>query len=220
MRSIGKIAEDLINRSPFLREAITEELINISALARKLKPEIEHACGKEVQEGAIIMAIKRLNPSLYRKVNLKITNVMGDIGDFSIRKKLVDFTFENSPSLNDKHHQLVTEINQNNDAFYTWSKGVSETTIILNASHKSLVERIFKEENLRAHNKDLAAVTVTLPFINSEIHGVYYYILKHIAWDGINIIEIVSTSNEFTLVIKQEDVDNVLSILTQVKRSL
>lgn len=220
MRSIGKIAEEIINRSPFLLEAITEELINISALARKLKPEIERVVGNEVKEGAIIMAIKRLTPSLYRRVNVKISNVMGDIGDISIRKNLVDFTFENSSSLNEKHQQLLNEINQHNDDFFTWSKGVSETTIILNSAHSSIVERIFKEEQLRSHTKNLAAVTITLPLINSEIYGVYYYILKHIAWDGINIIEIVSTSNEFTLVIKQADVDDVLNILMQVKRSL
>ena len=51
MNSIGKITEELINKSPFLREAMTDELINISALARKLKPEIEEIIGSEVKEG-------------------------------------------------------------------------------------------------------------------------------------------------------------------------
>ena len=32
MQSLGKITEDLINRSPFLREAMSENLINISFL--------------------------------------------------------------------------------------------------------------------------------------------------------------------------------------------
>ena len=73
MNSIGKVTEDLINRSPFLREAMTDDLINISALARKLKPEIEQIVGKEVKEGAIIMAIKRMTPGLYHRLNLKIT---------------------------------------------------------------------------------------------------------------------------------------------------
>jgi len=41
MSSISKITEDIVNRSPFLREAMTENLINISSLARKIKPEIE-----------------------------------------------------------------------------------------------------------------------------------------------------------------------------------
>ena len=46
MNSIGKITEELINKSPFLREAMTDDLINVSALARKLKPEIEASMGK------------------------------------------------------------------------------------------------------------------------------------------------------------------------------
>jgi hypothetical protein len=41
MGTISKVAEDIINRSPFLREAMTENLINISALARKIKPELD-----------------------------------------------------------------------------------------------------------------------------------------------------------------------------------
>jgi hypothetical protein len=51
MSSISKVTEDIINRSPFLREAMTEDLINISALARKIKPEIEKATGKDIKEG-------------------------------------------------------------------------------------------------------------------------------------------------------------------------
>ena len=53
MSSISKATEEIINRSPFLREAMTENLINISALARKIKGEIERYVGKEVKEGAM-----------------------------------------------------------------------------------------------------------------------------------------------------------------------
>ena len=47
MKSLGKITEELINKSPFLREAMSENLINISSLARKLRPEIEKIAEKE-----------------------------------------------------------------------------------------------------------------------------------------------------------------------------
>ena len=79
MQSIGKITEELINRSPFLREAMTDDLINISALARTLKPELEEIIGKEVKEGAIVMAIKRMTPGLYHKLNIKITGLGSSI---------------------------------------------------------------------------------------------------------------------------------------------
>ncbi len=38
--SLGKVVEQLINKSPFISEALSEDLINVSALARKLRPEI------------------------------------------------------------------------------------------------------------------------------------------------------------------------------------
>lgn len=220
MNSIGKITEELINKSPFLREAMTEDLINISALARKLKPEIEEQCGKEVKEGAIVMAIKRMTPGLYHRLNVKITNVMGDLGDFLVRSNLSDFTFENSESLKSKQAELIQEVNKENDSFFTICKGVSETTFIVNTQHEPIIEKLFKGERIKAHTKDLASVTVKLPVVNTEIYGIYYYILKHLAWEGINIVELVSTSNEFTIVVKQDDVDKAFKILMQLKRGL
>ncbi len=220
MNSIGKITEELINKSPFLREAMTEDLINISALARKLKPEIEEQCGKEVKEGAIVMAIKRMTPGLYHRLNVKITNVMGDLGDFLVRSNLSDYTFENSESLKSKQSELIHEVNKENDSFFTICKGVSETTFIVNTQHEPIIEKLFRGERIKSHTKDLASVTVKLPVVNTEIYGIYYYILKHLAWEGINIVELVSTSNEFTIVVKQDDVDKAFKILMQLKRGL
>lgn len=218
MNSIGKITEELINRSPFLCEAMSEDLINISALARKLKPEIEQLAGKELNEGAIIMAIKRMNPSLYHRLNVKITNVMGDLGDFLVRSDLSDFTFENSDIFKTNQLELIEEINKDNDSFFALCKGITETTFIVSAKHTETVERIFKKAKLKSHTKDLASVTVKLPLINTQIYGIYYYILKNLAWEGINIVEIVSTSNEFTIIVKQTDVDLAFKILMQIKR--
>ena len=218
MSSIGKITEDLINRSPFLREAMTDDLINVSALARKLKAEIEDLVGKEVNEGAIVMAIKRMTPGLYHRLNIKITNVMGELGDFLVRSNLEDFTFENSDAFKAKQTELIEEINKDNDTFFTLCKGVTETTFIVSSQHSDTVSRLFKNAKLKSHTKDLASVTVKLPSINTEIYGIYYYILKHLAWEGININEIVSTSNEFTVVVKQDDVDKAFKILMQLKR--
>ncbi|MFN5149774.1 MAG: aspartate kinase [Flavobacteriia bacterium] len=218
MNSIGKVTEDLINRSPFLREAMTDDLINISALARKLKPEIEEVVGKEVKEGAIVMAIKRMTPGLYHRLNVKITKVMGDLGDFLVRSNLSDYTYENSETLKSKQAELVQAINKDSDSFFALCKGVTETTFIVSQQKSATIEQIFKGEKLKSSTKDLASVTVKLPLINTEVYGIYYYILKHLAWEGINIVEIVSTSNEFTVVVKQDDVDKAFKILMQIKR--
>ena len=218
MQSLGKITEELINRSPFLREAMAENLINISSLARKLKPEIEEIFKKEVNEGAIVMAIKRMPPGYYHQLELKIKNVMGEIGDLLVRSNLADFTFKNSDTLKEKQSLLMNMLNKENDSFFTICHGITETTIIVSSNHIDVINEIFKDEKLTAHSKNLASVSVKLPPINSELHGIYYYLLKHLAWEGINIIEIVSTSNEFTTIVSQVDIDRAFTILMKLKR--
>lgn len=218
MQSIGKITEDIINRSPFLRESMTENLINISALARKLQPEIEEILCKEVKEGAIVMAIKRMTPGLYHKLNVKIKNVLGELGDFLVRSNLTDYTFANSDTLGAKQSELMNILNSEHDGFFALCRGVSETSIITSIKHSETIERIFKSERIVNHTVDLASITVKLPLVNSEIYGIYYYILKQLAWEGINIIEVVSTANEFTAVVNQSEVDNAFKILMQLKK--
>lgn len=219
MQSLGKITEELINRSPFLREAMAENLINISSLARKLRPEIEKISKKEANEGAIVMAIKRLPPGFYHQLDLKIKNIMGEIGDILVRSNLTNFTFENSDSLKEKQLELVNLLNNENDSFFAITRGITETTLIVNSSHIETIKKLFKNEKITSNTKNLASVTVKLPSINIELHGVYYYILKHLAWDGINITEIISTSNEFTTVVSQDDIDRAFSILMKLKRN-
>lgn len=218
MDSIGKLTEDIINRSPFLRESMTEGLVNVSALARKIQPEIVELTGKDVKEGAIVMAIKRMQPGLYHKLNIKIKNVLGELGDFLVRSNLLDFTFQNSDTLGAKQAELIRMLNTESDGFFALCKGVTETTIVTADKHHEKIERLFANEKLVKTTKDLASITVKLPFSNSEIHGIYYYILKQLAWEGVNIIEVISTANEFTVIVEQKDVDKAFKILMQLKR--
>lgn len=218
MSSIGKVTEEIINRSPFLRESLTENLINVSALARKIKPEIEDLLKKPVKEGAVIMSIKRMSPGYYHRINLKIKNFMGTLGDFLVRSDLEDFTFENSPTLTLRQAEMMKSLNGTQDPFYTFCHGVGESTIITSVSVTNQLKTIFHNEKLKSHTPDLASITIKLPTVNTEISGIYYYILKHLAWEGINIVEVVSTSNEFTVVVHSDDIDAAFSVLMQLKK--
>jgi hypothetical protein len=217
MDTIGKLTEEIIHRSPFLKEALNENLINVSSLARKIRPEIEEITRKEVKEGAIIMAIKRMEPGRYHQINLKIRNTMGELGDFLIRSNLEDYTFENSETLAQKQLEFMDLLSKTKDAFYTISRGVSETTLIVNESFGDDIRSLFSNEKIKTHTKKLSSLTIKLPTINTEISGVYYFILKHLAWEGINIVEIVSTANEFSIIVKQEDVEKAFKVLINLK---
>ena len=64
MLTIPNAVEEVIKKKPFLEGALVEGLVNLSALARQLKPDIEKKVGRPVNDSAVIMALNRLVPRL------------------------------------------------------------------------------------------------------------------------------------------------------------
>jgi hypothetical protein len=47
---------------------------------------------------------------------------------------------------------------------------------------------------------------------------VYYYIFQSLAWEGIVIDEVISTSNEFTIVVNENQIDLAFSVIKDLKK--
>jgi hypothetical protein len=215
--TIVEAVDIYLRQSPFLEEALADNLINISSLARSIRPFIEDKLRKPVKEGAIIVAISRREPSYYYKVNLGIKGFMNNLGDIIVRSDLRDFTFANSESLMNSVGTLIRRVSADKEVFVTASRGIYETTIIVSRSVETLITEIFSAEKMLGEQSKLSSVTIRLPKNNTEISGVYYFILKKIAWGGINIVEVISTTNEFTLVVSEDLVHRALGILIDLK---
>ena len=61
MKTIAAAVEDYIKSKPFLVSALTQGIINLTSLARIINKEISEVMNKEVRNGAIVMALKRLS---------------------------------------------------------------------------------------------------------------------------------------------------------------
>lgn len=219
MVTIAQAVEQHIKKSPFIEEALFDKLINVSSLARKIKPDIEAILKKEIKLGAIVMAINRLSPSDYLRVNTRIEDFLQSLIDIVVRSGLSNYTFSYSDELTIKQTKLLQLLQLNKDIFCTFSQGVSERSIIISTSFKKEMGMIFKKEKILSVKEDLSAITIRLPHENVEIPGVYYFILKKLAWEGINLVEVISTSNEFTLVVNDKDVDQTFSLLMRLKKA-
>ncbi len=216
--NIAQVVDRLISQSPFLEEALIDNLINVSSLARKLRPEVEKILRKPIQDGAIVMAINRRAPGYYFKISKGIKTFMNKLGDIIVRSDLSDHSFENSPTLITCQRNLMDEIRPEKNIFCTFSQGVYETTIVASNSLDQIIKEIFSKEKRLSQKYGLGSVTIRLPEDNTEISGVYYYILKNLAWGGINIYEIISTTNEVSIVVSEEDVHKAFPILLGLKK--
>ena len=211
MITINELLEQIILRTPFLEEGLSQGIINLSALSRKIRPQIEKKLLKPVSESAILMALKRLLPDIMSKSENMDINLKA--GDITVRSGLTEFTYSKSGTLIENKMRLLDEIKSSGDFFVTITQGVHETTMIVNSSLKKRLEEIFRGETLIKKIDDLAAITIRLTGEMVYLPGVHYNILKQLAWHNINVIEVVSTYTEFNIILQKKEVDTSFSIL-------
>ncbi len=218
MRTIQESVESIINRTPFIEEAMQEKLINVSSLARVIQPEVEQLLGKSVKTGAIMMSINRLSPVNVLRIRKNIRSISLSLGDFIVRSDLYDYTYKNSSTLYKNISLLFGKIGSNRESFFTVSQGIFETNIVISSNLKNEVSSLFSTENLLNSLEKLASITIKLPKSNLEQSGIYYFILKQLAWANIPVQEVISTTNEMTIVVKEIDINKTFSILIELKR--
>ncbi|WP_291110400.1 aspartate kinase [Flavobacterium sp. UBA6195] len=217
MKTISSVVEQYIKSKPFLLSSLSQGIINLTSLARIMMPELEAHLGKDVKQGAVVMSLKRLSEELDFKINYKISKVLKNIGEITVRSSLTDFTYVISDTLLDNQAKLISEINKYQDIFYTSSRGVNETNIVISASVEELIETIFKHEKLTHKIENLSSITVKLPQENISTPGVYYYIFQRLAWEGIIIHEVISTTNEFTIIVSDDQIDIAFKVIKDLK---
>ena len=217
MKTISSVVEQYIKSKPFLLSSLSQGIINLTSLARIMMPELEAHLGKDVKQGAVVMSLKRLSEELDFKINYKISKFIKNIGEITVRSSLTDFTYVISDTLLDNQAKLISEINKQQDIFYTSSRGVNETNIVTSTSIEPMVEAIFKNEKLTHKIENLSSITVKLPQENISTPGVYYYIFQRLAWEGIIIHEVISTTNEFTIIVSDDQIDVAFKVIKDLK---
>ena len=130
MKTISSVVENYIKNKPFLSTALSEGIINLTSLSRKIKPEIELVLKKQIRSGAIVMALKRISNSLEFVSTHKILKILKNIGDITVRSNLIDYSFKVSDSLLSCQAKFLSEIDNRQLFFYTSSRGVTESNIL------------------------------------------------------------------------------------------
>ena len=63
---------------------------------------------------------------------------------------------------------------------------------------------------------NLSSITIHLPKEVVYIPGVYYQVLKMLAWENINVIEVLSTYTELTVIVENKNINQAFSTLKKL----
>ena len=217
MKTIASCVTSYIKTKPYLSSALSDGIINLTSLARQIQPDIEKILRKSIKKGAIVMALKRVSDNTEFTATHKIIRVIKNLGDITVRSSLVDYNFSISDSLLLAQSNLLKDIEGKKEIFYTSTRGVAECNIIVSDNISSLVDELFSKEICHSKVKDLSSITIKLPTENVTIPGIYYFIFQRLSWEGVNINEVISTSNEFTILMDDDQVNIAFEVIKNLK---
>jgi len=215
MNTITSCIHDILRHQPFLDDALSKDLINFSALAEHLQPEVEKTLRKPVKQGSIIMALRRYAPQR----NLIKNSNWREMGDIVVRSGITEFTYLNSNSLLASQANLMNSVKDEIGVYLNYSSNYQESNILVSNDLKDSVATIFKAEKLVSIKSDLSSITIALPKNSSKTVGLYFYIFKLLAYEGIPVFEMISTSNYFALFLEKEYINQAFLLLNEIKIS-
>lgn len=214
MKTVADCVEEILVTQPFLEEALSRRIINFSALAEELQEPISGMLRKPVKTGAIMMALRRYNPPKDLRHSNNLKSILKNLGDITVRSNLVDFTFKNSSTLFLSHSKILESINTT--VFYGFSKGIHESNLVISMSEKENIQSQFADEIMTSTQDNLSAISIALPENNTQVPGLYYQIFKRFAWEGISLHEVISTTNEFSVLVENDTVDKAFSAIKKL----
>ncbi|MGY5847332.1 hypothetical protein ACW6QP_07910 [Salegentibacter sp. HM20] len=213
MKTITTCVHDIIRHQPFLDDAIARDIINFSGLAEDIRPQVEEEMRKPVKTGSIIMALRRYAPRR-TKINMKNLRQLGDI---IVRSGITEYTYLNSNTIISNKARLLEAVKGQTGVYLNYSSNFQESNILVSDSLTDLVEDCFRSELRVSVKKDLSSITIELPKNSSQSVGLYFYIFKLLAYEGIPIFEMISTSNYFALFLEKEYVNQAFLLMNEIK---
>jgi hypothetical protein len=216
--SISKTIQHLIENDPPIQDALARGYGNYSAIARILKPKVEEIHGKKVSLEGIITAVKRASATYAPKTEYQRIVAESRI---SLRTDVAKISVEKTRRTLEKARLVSADFPE---AFFQVLEGASTLTLIFDEGIFEQVRSIFREEEILAEKRDLAALIVQSPRGIVETPGCIVAFYNPISRAQINIEETASCFTETVIVLRMEDAAKAFSILTdlifQMRRNL
>jgi len=202
MVTISHVVQDILNKHVFLQEAVNHGIVSYNKLAADIKPEIEAELGKKVKNNAIVMALRRYSDKLEKKQQEPAFDYFRET---LLKTDICYIVLEESPTLLQKVQTMYKEVDFKRGGIFNIIQGNYEIGIITNQRSKEKSISLFDDEKILNVIEDLVAISLTYSKDFMFAPGVLYNVLRFLAWENINIIGIIMTQKELSIIVKRLD---------------
>jgi len=202
----SKAVREIVSKDYVLSFGLQNRILNLTQVARLVRPSVSNVCNKEVSVDSIVMALSRMQDEM---VEFAVPNKL-QVDEFVIKKDLALISMKKTKSNLQKILKLKLHALQH-DKFYSVSESMNEISLMI---HQSLVE-LFESyvfDGLNFVQRDIAALMIKIPKEYLEITGMFQYFVQRLTLQGVNILEISSTYTELIFYINKESVSDVINL--------
>lgn len=210
MRSVSQAVQDLVQSSPLLISGLSRDVLNLSAVARDLKPGLEKQLYKDITSNAIQLALQRFSEELavktkHTKVTIERCEVISDVVVlFSPKRAAVLKAVAQAASrihdLSKTYLDIITE----------------EKTIVIAVSRH--LEPALRDALPAGDTKHIRVeyhkVVVKLSLGNSSLTDALAVITHLLHWHGVAIDGLSTQSHALTIITSQQNVSRLLNALS------
>ncbi|MBI5347192.1 MAG: hypothetical protein HZB66_01135 [Candidatus Aenigmarchaeota archaeon] len=220
MVTVSHLVKKYVEGMPFIHECMGKKILNYASVAELLKPGIEKEMEKKIKTSAIMMALRRYAEDIERKY--ESGNIMKILSksEISIRSSLCDITVFKSGMLFGKLKNIYNIVDYDKGDILNIVHGNFTVTIIVNEAHRKKILDTLENDKVYHVERDLAQVSLKFPSEYLYTSGVLHQLTKELAWNNVNLIEIVSSLTELNFIVKNKDTVKAYSALeNMIERS-
>ena len=212
--SFAEIARAYIDTHPSIKDCVSKGLVSYSSLARLIMKDL-----KIDNEEALMIACRRYAdrlsvPSDHEKDILKILRD----SRLEMRTKICIITAKNDWTVLHKMDNLFKDL-WNENSIMQVVQSASAVTIIADRSLKNRITDTVGRFNVIKIREDLVEIAVKSPERIVNTSGVIAYLITNLSDAGINIEETVSCHTDTIFIVKESDMINAYSVLTECIQS-
>jgi hypothetical protein len=201
MVTISSVVKETLKRQVLVQEAVSHGIVSYNKLAKNLKPQIEEELGKPVKDAAIVMALRRHAGKLKKTTEKPSFSYSIE----TIKTDISYMVFEESPTLLSKLEKLYKIIDFKKGGILNIIQGNYEVAIITNSRYKEKVLDMLYEEKVLETVENLVSISLTYSKNFLFQPGILYDISRFLAWEDINVIDIILTKTELSMIIDKKD---------------
>jgi aspartokinase len=203
MVTVSHLVNKQIRENSLFEEAIRSKIVSYAALANKIKPEIEAELGAKVKPSAIIMALRRMEEELEAETKQRKPILYSS--ELILKTNICDICLVRSASFLKSLSKIYELIDFEKGDIINIIHGSNEISIITNEKYKERLVELLVGEKILNIEESLVSLSLTYPKEFFYTPGIIFEVTRKLAWEKVNILEIVSTMSELTFILAEKD---------------